>query len=161
MTLRPSGRLAAILMLAALPACAADQPPPPAPMQMTQHMGPMHHQHRHGAMMGPERIEGRLAFLKTELKITDAQLPQWNTFAAALRAQAKDASAHRAERHAAHHQPGEQREAKPLPERMAAMERMMQAHLQRLQQMRSTVEPLYGVLSPEQRKTADTLLMRG
>jgi len=26
-------------------------------------------------------VEGRLAFLKTELKITNAQLPLWNTFA--------------------------------------------------------------------------------
>src|SRR3954447_18237156 len=31
------------------------------------------------AMTG--HVEGRLAFLRTELKITDAQLPLWNTFA--------------------------------------------------------------------------------
>src|SRR5215472_16748746 len=34
-------------------------------------------------------VEGRLAFLKTELKITDAQLPLWNNFAEAVRANAK------------------------------------------------------------------------
>ena len=41
-------------------------------------------------MMGMgDHIEGRIAFLKAELKITDAQLPQWNTFADALRSDAK------------------------------------------------------------------------
>ena len=33
------------------------------------------------AMAG--HVEGRLAFLKTELKITDAQLPLWNAVAEA------------------------------------------------------------------------------
>src|SRR5579863_9756543 len=43
-----------------------------------------------GAGMAPfAHIEGRIAFLKTELGITDAQLPQWNAFADALRAGAK------------------------------------------------------------------------
>jgi hypothetical protein len=31
-----------------------------------------------GIRMMAKHIEGRLAFLKTELKITDAQLPLWN-----------------------------------------------------------------------------------
>jgi LTXXQ motif family protein len=39
------------------------------------------------AMAG--HVEGRLAFLKTELKITDAQLPLWNAVAVAIRASAK------------------------------------------------------------------------
>jgi len=38
-----------------------------------------------GIRMTAEHIEGRLAFLKTELKITDAQLPLWNAFAQAMR----------------------------------------------------------------------------
>ena len=46
----------------------------------------------HFAMMATgmsEHVEGRLAFLKTELKITDAQLPLWNSFAQAVRDNAK------------------------------------------------------------------------
>jgi hypothetical protein len=35
-----------------------------------------------------DHIEGRLAFVKTELKITQAQLPLWNAFAAASRTNA-------------------------------------------------------------------------
>src|SRR6516225_10782796 len=43
------------------------------------------------SMMGAmaRHVEGRLAFLKTELKITDAQLPLWNSVADAMRANAK------------------------------------------------------------------------
>jgi hypothetical protein len=33
-------------------------------------------------------IEGRIAFLKTELKITETQMPQWNAFVEALRGNA-------------------------------------------------------------------------
>ena len=40
-------------------------------------------------MMSPRRVEGRIAFLRTELKITEAQQPAWNAFADALRAEAR------------------------------------------------------------------------
>ena len=44
----------------------------------------------HMGMMGmADHIEGRIAFLREELKITEAQMPQWNTFAEALRANAR------------------------------------------------------------------------
>ena len=53
---------------------------------MPMGMGPMG--------MGPggrqpfQHIEGQIAFFKAELKVTDAQAPQWNAFADALRASA-------------------------------------------------------------------------
>lgn len=183
MTMRSIGRIATVLVLAALPAFAADSASSPTggrTMTMAAHGGPdgvgkSHHGHRHHhrgpgmGMMAPERIEGRLAFLKAELKITDAQLPQWNAFADARRAQAKVA----AERIAAHHAERAERkadpakagtphrhEAKPLPERLAAAEQAVTKHLEQMRQFRATVEPLYNVLSPEQRKTADQLLRR-
>ncbi len=64
-------------------------------MPMGQGMG-------HEVMMGPgmmmcrmgEHVEGRLAYLKAELKITDAQTPQWNAFADAYRAVGKKAETH-------------------------------------------------------------------
>ena len=38
--------------------------------------------HGYDGMMGmADHVEGRIAFLKVELKITDAQMPQWNAFA--------------------------------------------------------------------------------
>ena len=36
-----------------------------------------------------DHVEGRIAVLKAELKITEAQLPQWNAFADALRENAR------------------------------------------------------------------------
>jgi LTXXQ motif family protein len=42
-----------------------------------------------GMAMMAGHVEGRLAFLKTELKITDAQLPLWNAVADAIRANAE------------------------------------------------------------------------
>jgi hypothetical protein len=42
-----------------------------------------------GGMAMIDHVEGRIAFLRTELKITDAQNAAWNTLADALRANAK------------------------------------------------------------------------
>jgi hypothetical protein len=50
-------------------------------MQMVRMMGP--------GMASIDRVEGRIAFLRTELKITEAQTSAWNGFADALRANAK------------------------------------------------------------------------
>jgi hypothetical protein len=41
------------------------------------------------SMMGAQYVEGQIAFLKTELKITGVQMPQCNAFADALRVNAK------------------------------------------------------------------------
>ena len=48
-------------------------------------------QHNGGGMdmMPGQRVEGRVAYLKAELGITDAQLRQWNAFADAMRNGAK------------------------------------------------------------------------
>jgi hypothetical protein len=40
---------------------------------------------RMGMMGMADQVERRIAFLKAELKITEAQIPQWNPFADALR----------------------------------------------------------------------------
>ena len=90
--------LAVILALAASPALAADteavpqQPTPSAAMpgcMMPEAEGGMPMMRmmmgQGGMPMMAKRIEGRLAFLKTELKITDAQLPLWDAFARAMR----------------------------------------------------------------------------
>jgi len=60
-------------------------------MAMTGMARMMFGQEGMGGMMAAmtEHVEGRLAFLKTELKITDAQLPLWNAFAEAARGNAK------------------------------------------------------------------------
>lgn len=181
MKLRSIPRIAAILAVAALPAWAAGtgaqaQTANDRPMQMAQghghgdhgmrgHRGHHGHHGQRGAMMSPERIEGRLAFLKTELKITEAQAPQWNAYAEFKRNQAKALQARHAafkEQRAAHKKDGaERRESRPLPERLAAREKMIEQHLAEMKQSKAVIEPLYNALSPEQRKTADQLMGRG
>jgi hypothetical protein len=44
---------------------------------------------RIGMMEMADHVEGRIAFLKAELKISEAQMPPWNAFADALRANAE------------------------------------------------------------------------
>ena len=103
-----------------------------------------------GAMAG--HVEGRLAFLKTELEITDAQLPQWDKFAAALRDNSKAMEAM---------MPGGTAGtagSATLPDRLAMREKMMAAHLDALRKLTNAVTPLYAAFSVEQKKTADDLI---
>jgi len=102
------------------------------------------------AMAG--HIDGRLAFLKTELKITDAQLPLWNAVADAIRANAKGMGA------MAEGMMGST-QAAALPDKLAAREKMLTARLDALRKLKAAVDPLYTALSDEQKKTADELIM--
>jgi len=106
------------------------------------------------AMMGAmaRHVEGRLAFLKAELKITDAQLPLWNAVADAMRANAKTMSDM-----AGGMMGGSQ--AATVPDKLATREKMMTAHLEALRKFKAAVDPLYAALSDEQKKTADELLI--
>jgi hypothetical protein len=103
-------------------------------------------------MMGmAEHVEGRLAFIKAELKITDAQQPQWNAFADAVRANAQ------AMKEMGMPMMGQEAQSRTLPERLAQDEKIMSLELESLRRLKSAVDPLYAVLSDEQKKTADAL----
>jgi len=106
------------------------------------------------SMMGAmaRHVEGRLAFLKTELKITDAQLPLWNAVADAIRANAKTMG------DMAGGMMGGSDTA-TLPDKLAVREKMMSAHLEALRKFKAVVDPLYAALSDEQKETADELLI--
>lgn len=114
-------------------------------------------QHRGGAgaMMGqPERhVEGRLGFLKAELKVTEAQSAQWTAFAEAVRANAKTA----ADMHSgmmAGQSPGA-----PLPERLAQQGKALSGQLTGLKKVEEALGKLYAVLDPDQKKQADTIVI--
>jgi hypothetical protein len=96
-------------------------------------------------------VEGRIAFLKVELKITDAQQPLWNAVADAMRATAKGM----ADMANGMTMMGT---AATLPDKLAMHEKMMAAHLDALRKLRVAVEPLYAALSDDQKKTADELM---
>jgi len=106
-----------------------------------------------GMSMMAGHLEGRLAFLQTELKITGAQLPLWNAVADAIRVNAKTIGG-MAEGMMGSMQAG------ALPEKLAGREKMLTAHLEALRKFKAAVDPLYAALNDEQKKTADELLIR-
>jgi len=137
---------------------------------MMRHGRTGHGMMKHGAMemaamhcMGLS--ETRLAAAKAELKITEAQTPQWNAFAAA---EASSAAAMGrgmmqgvGHDHAAHSGSEMTMMSGPLPERLERQEAMMNAHLEGLKKVRAAVSPLYEALTPEQRAKADQVLCGG
>lgn len=100
-----------------------------------------------------ERVEGRLAFMKAELKITEAQTSAWNQVADAIRTAAK----HHNERMKAIFA-GEEK-SKTLPERVDAQEQFMSVRLEEIRLIKTSLENLYAVLSDEQKKEADDMVI--
>jgi hypothetical protein len=104
-----------------------------------------------------QRMEARIEQLKTTLKITDAQLPQWNAFADTLRKQARAGSDRMKQARA-------EKGAKPAP--VSAIEQLerRKAHLAEasagMDEVLATARPLYAALSPEQKKIADDLMAK-
>jgi len=103
-----------------------------------------------------DHIEGRIAFLRTELKITDAQTSVWNAFATALRSNAQNLGA--ARRGMMGQMGAGQPQAQTLTQRLDAQERWLSARLEGTRSLKTAFTGLYGALSDEQKKTADELL---
>jgi LTXXQ motif family protein len=106
-----------------------------------------------GGMAMIDHIEGRIAFLRTELKITDAQAGAWNALADALRANAKSLGDIRASMMP---QPG----ATPpsLVDRLTVQEKWFAARLEGTRAIKSALTNLVASFSDEQKKLADELL---
>ena len=129
-----------------------------------------------------DHVEGRIAYLRAELRITDAQAGAWDAFAAALRANAKGLATARepitgqmgtgqmgmgqmGKGQPGMGQPGAAAgEAKaPVPvetlaQRLDAQERWQTAQLDGTRAIKSAFTKLNDVLSPDQKKAADELL---
>jgi len=97
-------------------------------------------------------VEGRIAFLKTELKITNAQQPLWNAVADAMRADAASMG------DMPDGMMGIWRAAR-LPESLASLEEKMTAQLEAVRRVKAAVDPLYEALSDDQKKTAGELIV--
>lgn len=127
----------------------ATQPGDMQMMPMMRHM--MAVMSAESGMMGPH-VEGRIAELKAALKITDAQMPQWNRFAEALRGVGKTMGE-------MHQQMMQSGQANTLPDRLARREKMLTAHLASVKSLEEALQPLYVSLSDEQKKIADKLMI--
>lgn len=124
-------------------------------MDMSKMMGMMR---RSGDGMGGleaiDHIEGRIAFLRAELKITDAQQPAWNAFADALRSNAKTLGEVRGSMMSQQQGTG----APSLVETLALQEKWLTARLEGTRAMKTGLTTLAATFSDEQKKVADELL---
>ncbi len=131
-------------------------------------------------MMAPNRVEGRIAFLRTELQITDAQTAAWNAFADALRGEARGMAAMRGrmmggpmpampmppgpmppgQRPPGAMPGGATPAASPsFPDHADQMVQMLTARLEATRAIATAGRGLYAVLTDAQKKTADELLV--
>ena len=149
-------------------ACAADQSA--ASARSTAAPAMMGSGSMAGGMMRMETMQDmglsdeRLAAVKAELNLTDAQLPLWNAFVEAVKANAQtmrqgmgmmmqgSGGSHGAQSGYGMMMTG------PLPERLQRHEQMMTAHLEALRKVIAAVSPLYDALTPDQKAKADRLL---
>jgi len=114
------------------------------------------HDHGQRAFTLPsERGEARLAYLKTALKITDAQQQQWDAFADVQRKHARAADERLKALRGAQRPQGERPNA---VERLERRQQMFTAQSQRLTEVIAATKPLYAALLPDQKKIADELL---
>ncbi|HZB91662.1 MAG TPA: Spy/CpxP family protein refolding chaperone [Stellaceae bacterium] len=131
---------------AAGPAPAYAQASPAAPPAHAQ----AHPEHQH---FDPTRfVDGRIAFLRAELKITPAQAPQFDKVAQAMRENAQDMKQRFEQMRANRDKP------KNAVERLEMRQRFAQMHVQHSERFLAAFRPLYASLSPEQKQMADELL---
>lgn len=118
----------------------------------------------HGSMMGQqwregmlERIDGRLAFLKTELKITDDQKAAWDEFSTTVR---EGAETHNAMMRSmmTDMQDGKFFK-KPLPERLTLRLTHMESRVEQIKSLQASVGKLYAALDDSQKKVADEIAL--
>lgn len=109
------------------------------------------HDHAMGADL-TDHTEGRIAFLKAELRITEAQAPQWTAFADALRQAAKAAADRKAARAAATTQP------KPLKDMLVDRDQALSVRAQAVKALADAYAKLDAKLADDQRKTAEELV---
>jgi LTXXQ motif family protein len=107
-----------------------------------------------GMMHSRPMMEGRLAYIKADLEITDAQTDAWNAYAEAIRA-----------RHASmegmHADMMKAKESGNAVERMDARIKATEAKLESLKALKPATEGLYAVLTDAQKERADKLLGGG
>ena len=105
-------------------------------------------------------IEGGIAFVEAELAITEAQRPQWEALAAAVRENVGSVQ-EALERHHGNGSRGEDgNERKSAVERLDAFEDLATTGLAALRNVSPPFKALYAVLSEEQKERADRFLDR-
>ena len=107
--------------------------------------------HEMGRMMPGQFVDGRIAFLKAELKITPAQQTQWQQVEAAMRENAKnlDQSISTARQN---------RSGMDAVQRLELREQFAKMRADNDDRLLTAFKPLYASLSPEQQQMANQLI---
>lgn len=108
----------------------------------------------HGMMMHGPAIEGRLAYLKAELSITEAQTPAWNGYVTAAKARLSTMQG-------THQVMMQAWQSGTAVARLDAHTKSMESVVESLKALRPATEALYAVLSADQKLKADQLLGMG
>lgn len=141
---------------AAVPLSMAQTANPAPVATQGQHAKNFHHDKKAFSLPG-ERVEARLAYIKTALKITAAQQTQWDNFAGVMRKQARDADV-RIQEHRAKMAANTERKRPNAIERLERQQAFMATASARISERLSVQKPLYAALSPEQQQVADKVL---
>jgi LTXXQ motif family protein len=104
---------------------------------------------RHGGMSAI--VDGRLAYLKDELKISDAQTEAWNGYADVAKSRANVMQGMREGMMGAMQKGG-------AVEKMDIRIKGMESMLESMKALKPATEKLYSVLTDEQKKIADELI---
>jgi hypothetical protein len=107
-----------------------------------------------GQIMGmmQSHVEGRMAALKSELKITDAQSKLWSDFASAMTGAA-------ATMRGMYSETAQNGFNGSLPDRLDRMETHMSAHIAAIEAVKAALAPLYASFTDDQKKRADRILV--
>ena len=149
MTIRTPFLAAALLASVAavgLSPARAQNTPMPAASEAVQN--PMHH---HARMMPSQLVDGRIAFLKAELKITPAQETQWQQVATAMQ---QNATALDQVIGNGRQQSG----SMDAIQRLSLREQFAKVRADNDTRLLTAFKPLYASLSPEQQQMANTLV---
>ena len=119
---------------------------------------PSMHRHHERAFKPTDRVEARLAYVRTALKITAAQQPQWDAYANLLRKHAAAMEQRMQERRAMMERGAGERHRPTLIERQERQRARMTMAVQLLDERMAAERPLYAALSPEQQRVADEVL---
>lgn len=103
----------------------------------------------------PPFIAGRIAFLRAELGITDAQQPAFDELANAMRRMYEGGEAARMAMH------GNAQPATGPVERLGARIAVMEGRLLAMKEVKQALDKLYGTLTEEQRQRADQAMRFG
>jgi protein CpxP len=122
----------------------ASTAPAPADQQMKHH-------ERHAFTPG-RHLEGRIAYLRAELKITDAQAPAFDKVAQAMRENSQALAG------AMQKMRGNRDQPRSAVEHLEARAEFDKLRVQSSERFLAAFKPLYDSLSPDQKKSADELL---